>query len=54
MLVYDIDIREYEYGKYVNILSVVFQDFKLISLSLRKNIEIGHEDDNKGYTIKKR
>lgn len=33
-----IDIREYVYEEYMNILSIVFQDFKLLSFSIKENL----------------
>ncbi|MFA7673333.1 MAG: ABC transporter ATP-binding protein [Clostridia bacterium] len=33
-----IDIRKYDYAEYLNIFSVVFQDFKLFSFSLGQNV----------------
>ncbi len=37
----DINIREYEYEEYMKLLSVVFQDFKLFSMSIGENIRLG-------------
>lgn len=33
-----VDIREYIYDEYVNLLSIVFQDFKLLSFSIKENL----------------
>lgn len=33
-----IDIREYKYDEYMKLLSIVFQDFKLLSFSIRENL----------------
>jgi ATP-binding cassette subfamily B protein len=33
-----IDIKQYDYGEYLSIFSVVFQDFKLFSFSLGQNV----------------
>ena len=38
ILLNGIDIRKYQYDEYMNIFSVVFQDFKLLSYSLGQNI----------------
>lgn len=38
ILLNGIDIRKYEYREYIDIFSVVFQDFKLFSLPLGQNI----------------
>lgn len=38
ILLNGIDIRKYRYDDYINIFSVVFQDFKLLSLSLGQNV----------------
>lgn len=35
-----VDIREYRYEEYQKLLSVVFQDFKLLSFSIRDNLSI--------------
>jgi ATP-binding cassette subfamily B protein len=38
ILLNGIDIKKYDYGEYLSIFSVVFQDFKLFSFSLGQNI----------------
>lgn len=38
ILLNNIDIREYNYHEYMSIFSVVFQDFKLLSFELGKNV----------------
>jgi ATP-binding cassette subfamily B protein len=38
ILLNDIDIRKYNYREYMDIFSVVFQDFKLLSLKLGENV----------------
>ena len=40
-----VDIREYDYEEYLNIFSVVFQDFKLFSFSLGQNVATTMEYD---------
>lgn len=39
------DIREYDYREYMNLFSVVFQDFRLLSLKLGGNVAGGTEYD---------
>lgn len=41
ILLNGIDIRKYRYDEYMNIFSVVFQDFKLLSLPLGQNVAAG-------------
>lgn len=36
-----VNIQEYEYEEYMKLLSVVFQDFKLFSMSIRDNLHLG-------------
>lgn len=38
-----VNIREYDYEEYMKLLSVVFQDFKLLAFSIRENIALNHE-----------
>jgi ATP-binding cassette subfamily B protein len=40
-----IDIRKYDYNEYMNIFSVVFQDFKLFSFPLGQNVAASTEVD---------
>ncbi len=40
-----IDIRKYSYQEYVNVFSVVFQDFHLFSLPLDENVASGEQVD---------
>ncbi len=47
ILLNGVDIRYYDYTEYSNIFSVVFQDFKLLSLSLKDNIAAGDEMDER-------
>lgn len=42
-----VDIREFVYDEYMKLLSVVFQDFKLLSYSIKENISLDREEDNK-------
>lgn len=41
ILLNGIDIRKYDYGEYLSLLSVVFQDFKLFSMKLGENVAAG-------------
>jgi ATP-binding cassette subfamily B protein len=43
ILLNGIDIKYYDYSEYTRIFSVVFQDFKLLSLPLKDNIAAGEE-----------
>jgi len=47
ILLNGIDIRKYNYVEYMNIFSVVFQDFKLLALKLGENVASGMEYDEK-------
>ena len=37
----DINIQKYDYGKYVNLFSIVFQDFRIFEFSIADNIYLG-------------
>lgn len=44
------DIRDYDYGEYLKLFTVVFQDFKLLSLPIGENIATSQEyDDEKAW-----
>lgn len=45
ILLNGIDIKKYNYNEYMAIFSVVFQDFKLLSLPLGENISTGSQYD---------
>lgn len=45
ILLNGIDIRKYDYQEYISLFSVVFQDFKLLSLPLGQNVAAGVEYD---------
>lgn len=49
-----IDIREYDYADYLNLFSVVFQDFKLFPLPVGENIstEIDYDDKKVWHVLK--
>jgi ATP-binding cassette subfamily B protein/ATP-binding cassette subfamily C protein len=42
-----IDIREYDYEEYMKLFSVVFQDFKTFSFTIRENLAFGISDEIK-------
>lgn len=41
ILLNGVDIRKYDYGEYLSVFSVVFQDFRLFSFSLGQNVAAG-------------
>ncbi len=43
ILLNGIDIRYYDYDEYIQLFSVVFQDFKLFSFSIADNVAVGRE-----------
>ena len=45
ILLNGVDIRKYDYDEYMSLFSVVFQDFKLFSVSLGQNVAAGREYD---------
>lgn len=47
ILLNGIDIRKYRYDDYMDIFSVVFQDFQLLSQSLGSNVAVSKEYDRK-------
>ena len=47
ILINGVDIREYSREEYNDLLSVVFQDFKLFSFSVRENISFHHRMNEK-------
>ena len=44
ILLNGIDIRKYNYQEYINLISVVFQDFKLFSSTVKINVTSGQEE----------
>ncbi len=40
ILLNGVNINEYDYDEYMKLLSVVFQDFKLMSFSIKENIAL--------------
>ncbi len=47
ILLNDINIKKYDYDEYLNLFSIVFQDFKLFSFSLGQNVAASVEYDEK-------
>ena len=47
ILLNGIDIKKYDYDEYLNLFSIVFQDFKLFSFSLGQNVAASVEYDEK-------
>lgn len=47
ILLNGIDIRKYKYDDYIDIFSVIFQDFKLLALPLGENVAGSHAYDRK-------
>ena len=45
ILLNGIDIRKYDYGEYLSLFSVVFQDFKIPALPLGENVAVSREYD---------
>lgn len=44
ILLNGIDINEYDYDEYIKLLSVVFQDFKLMPFTIKENIALQHHE----------
>ena len=55
ILLNGIDIRKYNYKEYMMIFSVVFQDFKLFSLTLGENVstKINYDEEEVKNALKK-
>ena len=51
ILLNGIDIRKYKYDDYINIFSVVFQDFKLMALTLGENVAGSKQYDREAVTL---
>lgn len=47
ILLNGVDIRYYDYNEYIQLFSVVFQDFKLFSFSIAENVAVSKEFDEK-------
>lgn len=47
ILLNGVDIRQYNYSEYIQLFSVVFQDFKLFSFSIAENVAVSKEFDEK-------
>ncbi len=41
ILLNGIDIKKYDYNEYINLMSIVFQDFKLFSTTIKENVKGG-------------
>ena len=54
ILVNGININEYDYEQYMKNLAIVFQDFKIISFSIKSNIAILDENQEKFEDVLKR
>ena len=50
ILLNGIDIRKYDYHEYMDIFSVVFQDFRLFAFSIGENVAVGSNYDAKHVT----
>jgi len=46
ILLNGIDIRKYNYKEYINLISVVFQDFKLFSSTIKDNVISGQSEND--------
>lgn len=53
ILLNGVNIREYDYTEYMKLLSVVFQDFKLMAFSIKENIALNDHETSKDEDIKK-
>lgn len=51
ILLNGINIKEYDYQQYLNMFSVVFQDFSLFAYSVQDNITCGEEADKERYEL---
>lgn len=47
ILLNGVNIKEYDYNEYIDVFSVVFQDFKLLSLKLGENVSASSSYDEK-------
>lgn len=43
ILLNGINIKKYDYQEYIGLMSIVFQDFKLFSSTIKENVKSGHE-----------
>ncbi|GCD10776.1 hypothetical protein Ctaglu_23990 [Clostridium tagluense] len=53
VLLNGVNIREYDYKEYMKLLSVVFQDFKLMAFSIKENIALNSYETSKDEDIEK-
>ncbi len=49
ILLNGIDIKEFDYEEYLKLFSIIFQDFKLISFTIKNNIECLDDNHDKLY-----
>lgn len=54
ILVNGVNINQYKYDDYMRLMAIVFQDFKIISFSIKSNIAILEENQDKLYDCLKR
>ncbi len=45
ILLNGVNVKEYDYEEYMKLLSVVFQDFKLMAFSVKENIALEHHEE---------
>lgn len=48
-----INIKEYDYEEYMKLLSVVFQDFKLMAFSIKENVALSDFENSKDEEVEK-
>lgn len=46
ILLNGVNIKEYDYDSYLNMIAVVFQDFKIFSCSVKENVAFDSSEDN--------
>lgn len=46
ILLNGIDIKEYDYNEYIDLISVVFQDFRIFSTTFKENVTSGIEEED--------
>lgn len=46
ILLNDVDIKDIDYDSYMDLFSVVFQDYKLFSFSLKENVILGKDEED--------
>lgn len=53
ILLNGVNIKEYDYKEYMKLLSVVFQDFKLMAFSIKENIALNDYESSKDEDIER-